>query len=105
MQAVRRGDWKLQLVADGPAGKGKNKKAAASGAPKLYNLKTDIGEANDVAAAHPDLVKELLAIAALQKDDLGLDGIGPGCRELGREKNPQPLIGPDGKPRKGFEYD
>ena len=106
LQAVRHGDWKLQLVADAPGAKAKGKKAAAAaGAPKLYNLKTDIGEANDVAAAHPDIVKQLQALAALQKDDLGLDGIGPGCRELGRVKDPQPLLGHDGKPRKGFEYD
>jgi arylsulfatase A-like enzyme len=106
LQAVRHGDWKLQLVGDPAPAKGKNKGKQAAGpvAPKLYNLKTDIGEANDVAAAHPDIVKQLQELAALQGDDLGLDGIGPGCRELGRVKDPQPLIGRDGKPRKGFEY-
>ncbi len=103
LQAVRHGDWKLQLVVDQPAQtKGKGKKAAA--APKLYNLKADIGEAHDVAAAHPAIVQQLQALAALQKDDLGLDGVGPGCRELGRVQAPQPLLGHDGKARKGFEY-
>jgi arylsulfatase A-like enzyme len=107
LQAVRHGDWKLQLVGDPAPAKGKNKgkQAAGPAAPKLYNLKTDIGEASDVAAAHPDIVKQLQALAELQKNDLGLDGIGPGCRELGRVKDPQPLLGHDGKARKGFEYD
>ena len=41
---------------------------------------------------------------AVMQDDLGTDGIGPGCRELGRVKDPQPLLGHDGKARKGFEY-
>ena len=104
LEAVRHGDWKLQLSAAPPA-KAKAKGQAAAGAtPMLYNLKTDIGEANDVAAANPEIVRELQALAAAQKDDLGTDGIGPGCRELGRVKDPQPLLGPDGKARKGFEY-
>ncbi len=36
------------------------------------------------------------------KDDLGLDGIGPGCRPLGRVASPQPLISREGKIRDGF---
>ena len=36
------------------------------------------------------------------KDDLGMEGIGPGCRPLGRVADPQPLIGRDGKIRAGF---
>ena len=36
------------------------------------------------------------------KDDLGLDGIGPGCRPLGRVDNAQPLIDQDGNIRPGF---
>lgn len=33
------------------------------------------------------------------KNDLGTEGIGPGCRPLGRVKNPQPLIDVDGTVR------
>jgi arylsulfatase A len=33
------------------------------------------------------------------KSDLGLKGIGPGCRSLGRVKNPQPFILSDGAVR------
>ena len=60
--------------------------------PKLYNLRTDIGETNDVADANPDIVAKLQALIAASKDDLGVDGISPGCRELGRVENPKPLI-------------
>ena len=37
------------------------------------------------------------------ESDLGLSGLGPGCRALGRVKDPQPLIARDGQIRKGFE--
>ncbi|WP_075090881.1 sulfatase-like hydrolase/transferase [Haloferula sp. BvORR071] len=56
--AIRKGDWKLvKSVADENA-KGGAGKASIEGA-KLYNLKDDIGEKNDLAAANPDKVKEL----------------------------------------------
>lgn len=86
LQAVRSGPWKLHLA------KG-----------SLYNLEHDIGEATDVAAANPEVVKRLKALAETMKADLGLDGIGPGCRELGRAQNARPLIGHDGRVRPGFE--
>ena len=71
--------------------------------PKLYNLADDIGESKDVAAANPDVVKRLQSLAEQMKDDLGLDGIGPGCRELGRVAKPEPLIHVDGTIRAGFQ--
>ncbi|MEI7729839.1 MAG: sulfatase [Verrucomicrobiota bacterium] len=85
LQAVRSGPWKLQL----------NKQL-------LYNLQTDIGEATDVAAQHPDIVKRLQEYANQMADDLGLDGVGPGCRELGRVEKAEPLINHDGTIREGF---
>jgi arylsulfatase A len=78
LEAVRNGSWKLHLAKNA-----------------LYNLATDIGEVNDVAASNPEIVKKLQAVAEAMKDDLGLDGVGPGCRELGRVANPQPLIAHD----------
>ena len=36
------------------------------------------------------------------RHDLGLTGIGPGVRPLGRVAHPEPLIGRDGKIREGF---
>ena len=99
LEAVRHGDWKLQLVDPG-------KKQDAKAPPfraRLYNLKTDIGESEDVAAANPEAVKKLERLAAAMKNDLGLDGIGRGCRELGKVKDARPLIDKDGKVRPGFE--
>lgn len=82
LEAVRSGPWKLHL---------------ASG--ELYDVAADLGEANNVAAQHPDVVQRLRVIADAMKNDLGLDGMGPGCRTLGRVPNPQPLIAADGAVR------
>jgi arylsulfatase A len=86
LEAVRNGSWKLHLAKT-----------------ELYNLAEDIGEATNVAATHPEIVKKLQSLAEAIKDDLGLDGVAPGCRELGRMGSAEPLIGSDGKVRKGFE--
>jgi arylsulfatase A-like enzyme len=110
LEAVRSGDWKLQFTDGGKKGQGaaaaarQAKKGAAGdeGFPRLYNLADDIGESNNVAAEHADVVSKLKALADQMKDDLGLDGIGPGCREMGRVAKPQPLISRDGKIREGF---
>ena len=48
MSAVRKGDWKLLY-------------RMRTGTLELYNLKSDIGEQNNVAAEHPEKVKELAA--------------------------------------------
>ena len=80
LQAVRSGPWKLHLAGG-----------------ELYNLETDIGESKDLAAANPDVVQLLRALAAEMKDDLGLDGIGPACRPLGKVTSAQPIISHDGK--------
>jgi len=93
LEAVRHGDWKLQLPGE---------KTPADEA-KLFNLKTDIGEATDVAAQNPDAVKQLQALVADMKGDLGSDGTAPGSRELGKVEHAEPIIGYDGKIRDGFE--
>jgi arylsulfatase A-like enzyme len=48
--AIRTGNWKLLV-------QGENKKNP----PELYNLADDIGEKHDLAATHPEKVKELMA--------------------------------------------
>ncbi len=82
LEAVRLGAWKLHLT------KG-----------ELYNLSDDIGEARNVASSHPDVVRQLTALADATDADLGRNGIGPGCRPLGRVANPQPIIALDGTVR------
>ncbi len=98
LQAVVSGDgrWKLILphtyrtLAGRPGGrdgvptKYENQK---TGAPKLYDLRADIGETTDLAARHPDQVKQLLAFAEKCRAELG-DSLtkrtGHGTREPGR---------------------
>lgn len=87
LNAIRHADWKLQIAMGN-----KPSPEADLFKPKLYNLSTDIGETTDVADANPDIVAKLQALIAASKDDLGVDGITPGCRELGRVENPKPLI-------------
>nr|MDQ3622140.1 sulfatase-like hydrolase/transferase [Verrucomicrobiota bacterium] len=95
LDAVRSGEWKLHLaLADGAPGKTKGPPQ-----PQLFNLATDIGETQNVAAANPQVVQRLQALARTVEGDLGLEGAGPGCRPLGRVENPQPLIGHDGTVR------
>jgi arylsulfatase A len=68
LEAIRSGRWKLHL---------------ASG--ELYDLNADIGETRNLAGSNPEVVRWLQALAESTKEDLGLDGIGPGCRPLGRK--------------------
>lgn len=82
LEAVRSGPWKLHLA------KG-----------ELYHLGDDIAESHNVAAQHADEVKRLRGVAEAMRGDLGTEGIGPGCHELGRVPNPQPLIAADGTVR------
>ncbi|MFA6562480.1 MAG: sulfatase [Verrucomicrobiia bacterium] len=98
LEAVRSGPWKLHLGVAAP----KAKAQAQPSEPQLYNLDTDIGESANVAKENPDMVKKLQSLANLMKDDLGLDGVGPGCRTLGRVPEPKPLINHDGTIREGF---
>ncbi len=55
--------------------------------PALYQLSEDIGETKDVAAAHPEIVRQLLAFAETCRADLGdslTQRTGAGAREPGR---------------------
>jgi arylsulfatase A len=93
LEAVRHGEWKLQLAIE--------KKPLA-----LYNLKSDIGEANDVfqdvSKEHPEIVAKLRALVDEAKHDLGVDGPSTASRELGKVEKPLPLIDRLGKIRNGF---
>jgi arylsulfatase A len=76
LEAVRTGPWKLHLA----------KK-------ELYDLDSDPGEAENIAATMTDQVTQLTALAEAMKSDLGLEGAeAPGVRPLGRVENPKPWI-------------
>ncbi len=62
--AVRSGRWKAHLVTQ-PAYN--EPRATPHEPPLLFDLETDCGEALDVAAAHPDVVARLRALARAQE--------------------------------------
>ncbi len=82
LEAIRSGPWKLHL---------------ASG--ELYHLERDLAEKENIAAANPDAVARLRALAQAMDADLGTSGQGPGVRPLGRVEKPAPIIALDGKVR------
>lgn len=58
--ALVKGDWKYIAPQQGPKlFKEVNIESGLDTIPQLYNLKTDLGEKNNVAAAHPEMVKEM----------------------------------------------
>jgi arylsulfatase A len=101
LEAVRSGPWKLHLALGG--GSPGQKKTPPR--PQLFHLIDDIGETNDVANDHPEVVERLRAMAQAIDGDLGLDGVGPGCRPLGRVAEPLPAIGHDGTVRSDMAGD
>ena len=63
---IRQGPWKLVQSAGG--GIGRAQLAERPGrAPQLFNLADDLAEAHDLAAKHPDKVKELTDLVAKQR--------------------------------------
>jgi arylsulfatase A len=100
LEAVRSGPWKLAIA---PQGTGLLKGVAEPvphTGPRLYNLETDIGELNDVAARNPDVVARLQKLVRRMDADLGATGEGPGVRPPDRVAKPRPLL-----KRVGAEYD
>ncbi len=89
LQAVRAGPWKYAIARQSDGMGLKKDGAKGPFAPTLYNLDEDIGERNDVAAKHPDVVKRMQELIAKMDSDLGTTGDGPGVRKPGRvAKNP-----------------
>ena len=95
LQAIRSGPWKLHFphayrTLNGRKG-GTGGKPVRYGQGRtglaLYNLDKDIGEKNNVAADHPDVVKRLKALAEKARKELGDSATkqrGEGVREPGR---------------------
>lgn len=79
LQAVRSGKWKLHVYR--PEWKDTPHE------PLLFDLKNDIGEKNDIATAHPDVVRRLQALAEAAREDMGdkvTGHTGANVRPVGR---------------------
>jgi len=68
LEAVRSGQWKLHLSRK--VGGGKDKPAQTLPVA-LYDLEADIGEKNNLAPAHPDVVQRLEDLAQRCREDIG----------------------------------
>jgi len=66
LAAVRSSNWKLHI-----ARRQGRQKVATKIPLELYDLKRDVGEQNNVAKQHPDVVKRLLVLAEKCRGDLG----------------------------------
>ena len=64
IEAVRAGRWKLHVRKDDAA------------LCELYDLETDVGETQDVHAAHPEVVRELRALIDACARDMGDEARG-----------------------------
>jgi len=91
LQAVRSGKWKLHLPLKQ---KKKNWGGPTLDVPlQLYDLEADIGEKNNVADQHPEVVKRLLVLAEKAREDLGDVGRkGKNQRPAGWVTNAKPLL-------------
>lgn len=61
LEGIRRGDWKLLVKKKPGEGKASVDQSAASSQPLLFDLSGDVGEKNNVAVAHPGVVRRLAA--------------------------------------------
>jgi arylsulfatase A len=80
LQAVLSGSWKLMLphdyrtLGEQPKAQGGipvKYRSARIDAPQLFDLSRDQAEANDVAAAHPDVLGRLLGLVEQMRGELG----------------------------------
>jgi arylsulfatase A-like enzyme len=101
LEALRSGQWKLELIRsyqslDGKPG-GKNGRPAPYASlkipqPELFDLDADPGQRHDVAAEQPEVVKKLLAAAERMRAELG-DGL---TKQTGTERrSPGQVTGED----------
>jgi arylsulfatase A-like enzyme/sucrose-6-phosphate hydrolase SacC (GH32 family) len=101
LEAIRSGRWKLfvaphtvKRIRKNPAPGQSSFESVKEPALQLYDLETDVGETKDVAAQHPEVEKELTALADGAVADLGdvRRGVaGSGCRPEGVIKEPAPI--------------
>jgi len=83
LQAVRAGQWKLVLPrqANSPYIQWIGRYTDVVEEPLLFDLLNDVGEQNDLAAEHPDIVRKLMQDADKARQELGdYNRIGTGAR-------------------------
>jgi arylsulfatase A-like enzyme len=85
MMAIRKGDWKLVRATDGPLRGADSASFNDLSSAGLYNLTTDIGETNNVAAANRDKVQELTEAWQRWNKELATPRWGPGARPRPRD--------------------
>ncbi len=94
LQAIRSGPWKLFLPVK--TNRHPHFKKGQKPEPLLFNVVTDIGSKQNVAAEHPDVVARLTQLAQQAREDLGdTDRRGNGQRERGKiaaGTKPQPQV-------------
>jgi arylsulfatase A-like enzyme len=89
LQAVRWKNWKLHMprTPDMTPWWQKGKGIHSLERPLLYELQSDIGERQDVASQHPDVVKKMMALAETCRGELGQhDARGRAQRPTGEDK-------------------
>ncbi len=93
LQAVRSGPWKLFLPLKEPASRHPHFGPEDLDRPMLFNVITDPGSRADLAAARPDVVEDLTALADMARSELGdHDARGRGQRPPGEVRDPAPAV-------------
>jgi hypothetical protein len=91
LQAVRSRQWKLYLPLE-------DKRISpfrriGKTPPRLYDLKADLSETDDLVENHPDVVQRLTEYAEQAREDLGDVGRpGKGQRPAGKVADPMPQV-------------
>lgn len=90
LQAIRSGPWKLFLPLEN-FHRHPRFTASENSEPLLFHLKRDISSSTNVASEHPDVVRRLMALAEVARQDLGdQDRPGKNQRPPAKVENPQP---------------
>ena len=93
LQAIRSGPWKLFLPLKSPGRRHPHFGTHTSDQPLLFSLAEDPASRTDWASRRPELVEQLLAIAARVRSDLGDRGVtGVGQRPAGRVGSPRAAV-------------
>ncbi|WP_182867965.1 sulfatase family protein [Rhodopirellula sp. JC639] len=95
LQAIRHGDWKLHLPRSSEQLPfwDKNKAFTRIQSPVLYNLRSDVAESQDVSAANPDIVRQMVRMAEQTRQELGeFMQRGDGQRPTGSAIKDAPVI-------------